>query len=172
MPDRQTTEPRPLVELIASRLREARRGRGLTLRSMSEKTGLSEPFLSRLERAQVSTSIANLILITRTIGIDLAALFQPEAEAAERKPYALSRAADRQPPHAVPAAGYTYQPVAAAWMGQLMDGFLLTFPRGEKGDVLTAHEGEELSFVLEGEILFRLGDEEIRLRAGDCFPWR
>ena len=162
------SEPRTLVERIATRLRHARRERGLTLRSLSKKTGLSEPFLSRLERAQVSASIANLILITRTVGIDLGTLFKEEAEATAPKPYAVHRAAERQPPHVVPATGYTYQPVAAAWMGQLMDGFILTFPRGEKADILTAHEGEELSFVLEGEILFQLGDEEIRLKAGDC----
>jgi quercetin dioxygenase-like cupin family protein len=34
--------------------------------------------------------------------------------------------------------------------------------------VLTAHEGEELSFVLQGEILFQLGDEKIPLKTGDC----
>ncbi len=162
------TEPRALVERIAVRLGNARRERGLTLRTLSEKTGLSQPFLSRLERARVSTSIANLILITRTIGIDLGTLFQEEAEAATPKPYVLSRAADRQPPHVVPATGYTYQPVAAAWMGQMMDAFVLTFPVGNQDDVLTAHDGEELSFVLQGEILFQLGGDQVRLGAGDC----
>ena len=56
-------------------------GPGLTLRALSEKTGLSEPFLSKLERGRVSTSIANLILISRTVGIELGQLFQDAAGA-------------------------------------------------------------------------------------------
>ena len=48
-------------------------------RALSEKTGLSEPFLSKLERGRVSTSIANLILISRTVGIELGQLFQDAA---------------------------------------------------------------------------------------------
>jgi quercetin dioxygenase-like cupin family protein len=49
-----------------------------------------------------------------------------------------------------------------------MDAFVLTFPVKNRADVLTAHEGEELSFVLQGEILFQLGDEKIALKTGDC----
>src|SRR4029453_9028331 len=75
----ESLETRQLVQAVAARLREARRTRRLTLRALSEKTGLSEPFLSRLERGRVSTSIANLILITRTVGIDLGRPFQDRA---------------------------------------------------------------------------------------------
>jgi transcriptional regulator with XRE-family HTH domain len=156
-----------LVQAVAARLREARRAQRLTLRALSEKTGLSEPFLSRLERGRVSTSIANLILITRTVGIDLGQLFRDAGGTATQN-YALVRAAERRAPQEVPATGYTYQPMAVGWPGQRMDAFVLTFPVKNRADVLTAHQGEELSFVLQGEILFQLGDEKIPLRAGDC----
>ena len=66
----------------------------------------------------------------------------------------------------MPATGYTYQPMAVGWPGQRMDAFVLTFPVKNRADVLTAHEGEELSFVLQGEILFQLGDEKIPLQGG------
>ena len=58
--------------------------------------------------------------------------------------------------------------MAVGWPGQRMDAFVLTFPVRNRADVLTAHEGEELSFVLQGEIVFQLGDEKIPLKAGDC----
>jgi mannose-6-phosphate isomerase-like protein (cupin superfamily) len=164
----ETPETRALVEAVAARLREARRAQRLTLRALSEKTGLSEPFLSRLERGRVSTSIANLILITRTVGIDLGQLFQGVSGTTTTQHYALVRAAERRPPQEVPATGYTYQPMAVGWPGQRMDAFVLTFPVKNRADVLTAHEGDELSFVLQGEILFQLGDEKIPLKAGDC----
>jgi mannose-6-phosphate isomerase-like protein (cupin superfamily) len=164
----ESSATRQLVQAVAARLREARRTRRLTLRALSEKTGLSEPFLSRLERGRVSTSIANLILITRTMGIDLGQLFQDAAGTTATQHYTLVRASERRPPQAVPATGYTYQPMAVGWPGQRMDAFVLTFPVRNRADVLTAHEGEELLFVLQGEILFQLGDEQIPLKAGDC----
>ncbi|HEY7206509.1 MAG TPA: XRE family transcriptional regulator [Methylomirabilota bacterium] len=163
-----SAETRQLVQAVAARLREARRTRRLTLRALSEKTGLSEPFLSRLERGRVSTSIANLILITRTVGIDLGQLFHDAAGTTTTQHYTLVRASERRTPQAVATTGYTYQPMAIAWPGQRMDAFVLTFPVKNRADVLTAHEGEELSFVLQGEILFQLGDEKIPLKAGDC----
>ena len=164
----ENPETAGLVRAVAARLREARHARRLTLRTLSEKTGLSEPFLSKLERGRVSTSIANLILITRTVGVDLGQLFQDVSGPAASQHYALVRAGERRTPQAVPATGYTYQPMAVGWPGQRMDAFLLTFPVKNRADVLTAHEGEELSFVLQGEIVFQLGDEKIPLRAGDC----
>ena len=164
----ESAETRQLVQAVAARLREARRTRRFTLRALSEKTGLSEPFLSRLERGRVSTSIANLILITRTVGIDLGQLFQDAAGTTATQHYTLVRASQRRRPQVVPATGYTYQPMAVAWPGQRMDAFVLTFPVKNRADVLTAHEGEELTFVLQGEILFQLGDEQIPLKAGDC----
>jgi transcriptional regulator with XRE-family HTH domain len=161
-------ETAALVQKVAARLREARQARRLTLRELSDKTGLSEPFLSKLERGRVSTSIANLILITRTVGVDLGQLFQDAAGATTTPHYALVRSGERRTPQAVSAPGYSYQPMAVGWPGQRMDAFVLTFPVKNRADVLTAHEGEELSFVLQGEILFQLGDEKIPLRAGDC----
>ncbi len=165
---RERPETAALVGAMAARLREARRAHGLTLRALSEKTGLSEPFLSKLERGRVSTSIANLILISRTVGIELGQLFQDAAGTTATQHYALVRAGERRAPQAVPATGYTYQPMAVGWPGQRMDAFVLTFPVRNRADVLTAHEGEELSFVLQGEILFQLGDEKIPLKTGDC----
>src|SRR5712664_4840846 len=88
----ESPETRQLVDAVAARLREARRTQRLTLRALSEKTGLSEPFLSKLERGRVSTSIANLILISRTVGIELGQLFQDAAGTTATQHYALVRA--------------------------------------------------------------------------------
>src|SRR4029450_7485171 len=93
-------ETRQLVQAVAARLREARRTRRLTLRALSEKTGLSEPFLSRLERGRVSTAIARLILITRTVGIDLGRLCQDAPGTTATQHYTLVRASERRPPQA------------------------------------------------------------------------
>jgi transcriptional regulator with XRE-family HTH domain len=158
-----------LLHRIGATIREARRARGMTLRALSEKSGLSEAFLSRLERGEASTSIANLIRITGIIEIGLADLFDARGGG---RGYVVGRAADRQSPREIAATGYRYQPLVAGWPGQRLDAFILTFPRRNRADVMTAHEGEELVYVLQGQILFQLGDEAIPLGVGDCIYFK
>ena len=161
-----------LVGRMGASLRRARRGRGLTLRELSAKSGLSEAFLSRLERGQASTSIANLIRITGIIGIALGDLFDGGEPGPQPPGYVVTRAAQRRMPSEIAATGYTYEPLVTGWDGQRVDAFVLTFPIRNRADVMTAHEGEELVYVLQGQIVFQLGGEEIPLGVGDCIYFK
>ena len=154
------------------RLRQARHAKGLTLRELSAKSGLSDAFLSRLERGLVSTSIANLIRITGIIGIALGDLFNGSEAGPKPPDYVVARAAERRPPREIAATGYTYEPLITGWEGQRVDAFILTFPIRNRADVMTAHEGEELVFVLQGQIVFQLGGEQIPLGVGDCIYFK
>ena len=157
---------------IGGVLRRARLARKLTLRDLSAKSGLSQAFLSRLERGQASTSIANLIRITGIIGIPVGDLFDGPSPRAEAAGYVVARATDPQPARTIATTGYSYQPLITGWEGRNVDAFILTFPRHNRADVMTAHEGEELVYVLSGKIVFQLGGERIPLRAGDCIYFK
>jgi mannose-6-phosphate isomerase-like protein (cupin superfamily) len=82
------------------------------------------------------------------------------------------RAQDRTTPKEIVATGYRYEPLVTGWHGQRVDAFILTFPLQNRADVLTAHDGEELLYVLQGQIAFRLGSQDIPLKAGDCIYFR
>lgn len=161
-----------LLTRIGDRLRRARASRRLTLRELSVKSGLSEPFLSRLERGRVSTSIANLISISSVLAVPLGDLLDNTADGGPPRDYVVARASDRKVPQAVATTGYRYEPLISGWPGQRIDAFILTFPRRNSTEVMTAHEGEELIFVLQGKIVFQLGDDEIPLAAGDCIYFK
>ena len=163
--------PAQLIEQMGSTLRRARLAKGLTLRDLSAKSGLSQAFLSRLERGHASTSIANLIRITGIIGIGIGDLFDAGGPRSATTGYVVARAADRQP-QAIATTGYSYQPLVTGWDGQKVDAFILTFPRHNRADVMTAHEGEEMVYVLQGKIIFRLGGEEIPLGVGDSIYFK
>jgi transcriptional regulator with XRE-family HTH domain len=162
-------EPEALLRRIGTAIRQGRRARGMTLRALSEKSGLSAAFLSRLERGQASTSIANLIRLTGILDLSLADLFEAPGDG---RGYVVRRASDRQSPREIAATGYRYEPLVTGWPGQRLDAFILTFPRRNRADVMTAHEGEELVYVLQGEILFQLGEERIPLEVGDCIYFK
>jgi transcriptional regulator with XRE-family HTH domain len=152
---------------IGERIRRARITRGMTLQALAGAAGLSQAFLSRLERGQVSSSIANLIQITEALDIPLQSLFAaPEAEPA-RQGFTVYRSAEAGDLRTVESTGYRWLPVAGGGPDEQMEAFLLIFPCDRRSDVLVSHAGEEFCYVLEGEILFRIGEAQLRLRAGD-----
>jgi transcriptional regulator with XRE-family HTH domain len=150
-----------LADALGGRIRAAREAAGLTLRSLAEATGLSQPFLSRLERGQVSASIANLLEIARALGLSVAALLEGEAPAPARR-WAVHRGG------AMPGDGYSFRQLAPALRRRRMDAFVLDFPPGRAQELVVAHEGEELLYVLEGRVRFRFGAEEALLGPGDA----
>src|SRR4029079_11318832 len=64
---------------VGERLRTIRRSRRCTLRTVADRSGLSESFLSQVERGRSSASIASLRRIADALGVSIADLFEPEA---------------------------------------------------------------------------------------------
>ncbi|MGH3365980.1 MAG: cupin domain-containing protein [Nocardioidaceae bacterium] len=67
---------RPTV-LIGTRLRTARKLRGLTLHQVAQSAGLTKGFVSRLERDDVSPSVASLVSVCEVLGLRVGDLFDP-----------------------------------------------------------------------------------------------
>src|SRR3954447_17002234 len=63
---------------VGERLRELRRFRRATLRTVAARSGLSESFLSQVERGRSSASIASLRRIADALGVSMADLFDPD----------------------------------------------------------------------------------------------
>ena len=74
---RRLTRPHDPVEAhIGARLRTARQAAGLTLAAVAEQAGLTKGFLSRLERDEVSPSVASLVTVCGVLGIGVGTLFE------------------------------------------------------------------------------------------------
>ncbi|MBL8602048.1 MAG: response regulator [Myxococcales bacterium] len=61
---------------LAESLRQARQARGLTLKQLSQKSGLSVSLLSQIERAETSPSLSSLYRIAAALDLKLRALFE------------------------------------------------------------------------------------------------
>lgn len=64
---------------IGARLRAARLAKGLTLEAVASVVGISQGFVSRLERDQVSPSVATLVALCECIGLPIGGLFEAPA---------------------------------------------------------------------------------------------
>src|SRR5271167_2346992 len=62
---------------IASSIRARRRRLGLTLQALADKSGLSAPFLSQVERNHATPSITSLIAIAQALEVDIHYFISP-----------------------------------------------------------------------------------------------
>src|SRR3569832_3033749 len=62
---------------IASAVRPRRRRLGLTLQELADKSGLSAPFLSQVERSQTTPSITSLLAIAQALQVDIHYFINP-----------------------------------------------------------------------------------------------
>jgi transcriptional regulator with XRE-family HTH domain len=162
-------QARLVARQIGLRIRAARQLRKLTLQQLGADTELSAAYLSRIERGETATSIANLIVIATRLDIPLRDLFEDSNEAYVPKYYTVSRKAERTSASQMSANGYDYHWLSGDLTEPKLSAFLLEFPVTSDADIkLLSHEGEEVLYILEGRIEFQIGSDRLVLEAGDC----
>jgi transcriptional regulator with XRE-family HTH domain len=152
---------------VGSRLREVRRGQHRTLREVSEAAGISESFLSQVERARVSASVATLRRIAVVLGVTVGDLFQ---ETPSRQPTVLR--AEGRPTLTFGVFGRKYHLHTAP--DRAFDSLLGEFdPGGSTGDEPYFHgDSEEFMLILEGSAQFELGGATTFLGPNDSMVYR
>jgi transcriptional regulator with XRE-family HTH domain len=152
---------------VGERLRAIRRLRRCTLRTVSERSGLSESFLSQVERGRSSASIGSLRRIAVALGVTVADLFEPSGPP---RPRVLRR--DERPALAFGILGrkflLTPRPLSQleVFVGELD-------PEGSTGAEPYSHgDSEELFVVLTGRVRLELGGELHELESGDSIDYR
>ncbi|MEU3049987.1 XRE family transcriptional regulator [Streptomyces sp. NPDC006984] len=146
------------LDAVAPRLRDLRRGRGLTLESAARRAGLSPAHLSRLETGNRQPSLPLLLALARVYGTTVGEVLGEQAP--EREP--VIRAGRHEP---VRADGWTYHQAGAP--GRAMQALRVTVPYGTQGDLVRVHPGEEWLHVVEGRLRLALGDTVHELGPGD-----
>lgn len=165
------TRPRPLSKPTASsgmrmgtRLRSARKARGLTLEQVAAATDLTKGFISRLERDEVSPSVASLVSVCEVLGIRVGELFEPPqtqvVRAAEGRRINFGGSKVRE---------FLLTP---GTQNQLQVIHSTIEPGGTGGDELYTLDCEiEFVYVVRGELVVTLSGEAVRLAPGDAFTF-
>ena len=152
---------------VGERLRDLRRSRRATLRAIADRAGVSESFLSQVERGRASASSASLRRIAGALGVAVADLFEPGGPPRPR----VLRRADR-PSLSFGVLGrkhlLTPRPLQhlEVFVGELDPG-------GSTGVEPYAHgDSEELFVVLSGSVQLELGGDVHELERGDSIDYR
>src|SRR5271157_5274342 len=145
---------------VGSRLRRLRTQRGLSLAEVAAAAGISIGFLSALERSQMSASVGTLRRLARYYRTNILDFF----DATE-----LNTRLVRPPKRKVLEAGPGVRMELLAWGNKVMEPHLFRIAPGAGSGESYAHEGEEFSFVLRGELQIDLDGEKYHLQRGDSF---
>jgi transcriptional regulator with XRE-family HTH domain len=154
---------------IGRKIRELRKESGLILQDLSDRTGLSKPLLSQIEKEVVSPPIATLLKISKALNIEIGFFFQgnsPEEKIVlvkkDESKVIDSRYFGRE------ESGYYYEALAYKKSKKYMEPFLVEFKR-KKAEKLSyfSHDGEEFIYLLEGVLEFRTENQQYVLHPGD-----
>ena len=149
---------------LGEKLRAARRRRGLSLREASGLAGLSVSHLSAIERGTRNISLAGLQRLAVALGISVSDLFGSSSGSgrlvhAGRRP--VLDTGDRRVRVESLAVG-----------AQLLEPHLYVVRPGGGSEGSYHHDGEEMVYVLRGEVEFWLNELERHVvRAGDCLTF-
>jgi transcriptional regulator with XRE-family HTH domain len=152
--------------MIGSSLRAVRRRRGMTLRQVADAAGVTESFLSQVERDIASPSIATLRRIAVALGTSIGVILD------EAGPHGrLVRAGDRR------VVTYPGLDARDEFLTDGPDARLQVIqsvvePGGGTGPEAYSHESdEECLIVLEGCLDLWVGAEHHRLETGDAIRY-
>lgn len=170
---RAPKDPHPIS--VGTKLKRLRLSRNITLKSLAEKTGLTNGYLSRIENSQKFPPLSTLSRIADALGIDISYFFIDSGKAGKKNPHIVI---DRQSASVKEAflsafdqegeqRMYQYRPLFTEKQGKNLQPYIVS-PDFELGPIHRG-EGEELVYVLEGSMEFIYGDETYTFAQGDTY---
>ncbi|MFA9459542.1 helix-turn-helix domain-containing protein [Thiohalorhabdus sp. Cl-TMA] len=170
----QGTTGRSRLELeayIGTRIRQERRGQGLKIADVARITGISQGMVSKIENAQVSTSLDTLSRLCEAIGLPLSRLFTDYDQTgsaaqlvrADEGMEVVGRGTDK---------GHTYRLLAhRRGPRQNFEPFLVTLDDASEVFPTFSHPGTEFLHFLEGRMVYRVGNELFEVGPGDSLTF-
>lgn len=152
---------------LGQKIRDIRKARGITLDVLTMRTGLSTGYLSKIERGLNSPPIATLSRIASSLGIKLSHFF----EAYEEDPkISIVRPSERKSlTRQGQSYGYYYETLAHMRQNKLMEPFVIRLTANPSDKRMFVHSGEEMLFLLQGEIVMTFGDHQYEItETGTC----
>jgi transcriptional regulator with XRE-family HTH domain len=158
---------------IGIRLKHARLAKGYTLKQLADVAECSESMISKVENDKLRPSISMLHRFAQALETNIASLIaEPDPSLGH---VSIVRSNLRTRIHVDPelqGADVWLERVITPSNGGLLQAHVLNLAPGSRSDGLIDHVGEELSFVISGEVDLEVDGKLYRLQAGDSafFP--
>ena len=160
-------EPPKSVDDVGDRILKIREEKNLSLDEISKMTGFDVEFLSKIESKELQPQLGTVIKLSKALDSAFGRLVSGVGE----KLYSITRKDERRTiSRSTSKKGqkkiYTYKSLAPDVKGRHMEAFLVLLEEDPEKET-SLHEGEEFIFVLDGEVILEIGEDQFVLEPGD-----
>lgn len=166
----RVSEPREKVLEVAigRAVRSFRRQKGMTVADLSKQTGLSIGMVSKIENGITSPSLTTLQVLAHALSVPLTSFFRRYEENRQVMHVKSGEAVITE--RAGTRAGHQYSllgHIGENASGVIVEPYLITL--NEQSDIFPTfqHDGIELLYMLEGEVVYRHGEQTFLMQPGD-----
>ncbi|MBC7958930.1 MAG: cupin domain-containing protein [Vallitaleaceae bacterium] len=146
---------------LGEKIRKRRTENNISIRELSDLTGLTPGFISQIERDLADPSITSLRKLSDALGVAVFYFFIDEVN---KNP--VVRKGERQSVQ-FPNSHLTYELLSPDLNRQMEMFYGSLEPGAETCDEPLSHSGEEVIHVLKGSMWITIGKDEYTLEAGD-----
>jgi transcriptional regulator with XRE-family HTH domain len=151
---------------ICQNIKKLRLTRDMTLDELSQLTGLSKGYLSKVERSGKLPPFSTLDRIAAALGIETASLLTGQPEPTDTRLSIVRKNERKVIVTRGSLYGYKYETLAHTKPRKSMEPYIIEPAFEEKA--IFQHEGEELLYVLEGKHEFTYDGKKYIMDEGDC----
>jgi transcriptional regulator with XRE-family HTH domain len=169
MNEAAATRTKELYIAIGKRIRDFRRDKGLSLDELAKRTGFAKSYLSQIENLKREPSISALSQIAYVLEVDLLFLLSGEIQNSGAQSFTIVKKGERKTVNRPSGSiAYIYDSITYKKPDRLMEGFIVTIGFEFPPEPFI-HEGQELTYVLEGTHEFVYDGRTYLLEEGDCY---
>jgi len=149
---------------MGQHIRQLRKAKGLTLQALASDVGCSESMLSKIENGKGNPSMRVLHNISKALDTNMGSLFMqnPTLELVSRK-------GQRHLAQLVSGKGVILEYLSPHLPGHHLQAHIHIIEPGGSSIEPISHEGEEVGYVLEGEVELSVEGKLYHLFEGDSF---
>ena len=158
--------------IVGHKIKGIRESKNISIEEIAERSGLSIEQITSIENDQNLPSLGPLIKIARALGVRLGTFLDDNDELGP----AVCRAEEREQKSSISFSNdatdarkhMEYHPLAQQKTGRHMEPFIIDINPAENQEYnLSAHEGEEFIYVMNGEVEIEYGKNKYTLKEGD-----
>ena len=147
---------------VGSRLRELREARGISMRALATKSGLSANALSMIERGKTSPSVSTLYKLADALGVSITSFFGVQNE---KHQIVFMRSDERT---RIPFVRGVFEGLGGERFMGRVEPFVLTLESGANSGLHSmTHTGHEFVLCLRGEIEYTVEKKVFQMSPGD-----
>lgn len=147
------------------KIRQLRGELGLSLKDLSEKSGVSISMISQIERKNADPTLTTLYKICKGLDVSISTLLGADNESAK-----IVRKKDRKK-ITFPNSNSKYELLTPINEGTI-EMLIIHLEPNQEDQQLVEHSGEEAGFMMKGEMTIIFENEEVRLKEGDSIRFK